>query len=206
MLLVSLGSFEVERVVHRDGHLTGHALHELELGVCDALRHQAAEAHGAQAALRRGQRDDREGADVMLAEALQEFGEARFFLDVADDEGLLRLPDPSGRIVFNGSFRARGLFTGDARFENVEAHDVAAGIVENEGEEVEVDHGVQALGEVVEQRGQIALLGDGLANFQQGFKLTPGVFQRGGERHFRRRNNRVRHRRQDNTRVGEGST
>jgi hypothetical protein len=32
------------------------------------------------------------------------------------------------------------------------------------------------------------------------------VFQRGGERHFRRRNNGVRHRRQDSTRIGAGST
>ena len=142
----------------------------------------------------------------MFAEALQEFGEACFFLDVANDKGLLRLPDPAGRIIFNGSFRASGLFTGDARFENVEAHDVARGIVQDEGEEVELDDGVQALGEVVEQRWEIALLGDGLADFQQGFKLTPGVFQRGGERHFRRRNDGVRHSRQDIIRVGEGST
>jgi hypothetical protein len=88
----------------------------------------------------------------------------------------------------------------------VEAHDITHGIVEHEGEEVEVDDGVQALGKVVEKRGEIALLGDGLADFQQGFELTPGVFQRGGERHFRRRNNGVRHTRQDNTRIGEGST
>jgi hypothetical protein len=32
------------------------------------------------------------------------------------------------------------------------------------------------------------------------------VFQRGGERHFRRRNNGVRHTGQDNTRVGAVST
>ena len=130
-------------------------MHELELGVRDALRHEPAEAHGAQTALRRRQRDDGEGAYVMFAEAFQEFGKARFFLDVADDEGLLRLPDPSGRIVFNGSFRAGGLFTGDARFENVEAHHIADGIMKDEGKKIEVDHGVQALGKVVEQRGQM---------------------------------------------------
>jgi hypothetical protein len=32
------------------------------------------------------------------------------------------------------------------------------------------------------------------------------VFQRGGERHFRRRNDGFRHTSQDNTRVGQGST
>jgi len=135
LFLVSLGAFEVERVVHRDGNLAGYALHELELGVRDALRHQAAEAHGAQAALRRRQGNDREGADVIFAETLQEFGKARFFLDITDDEGLLRLPDPAGRIVFNGSFRARGLFAGDACFKDVEAHEVADGIMQDEREE-----------------------------------------------------------------------
>jgi hypothetical protein len=32
------------------------------------------------------------------------------------------------------------------------------------------------------------------------------VFERGGKRHFRRRDDGIRHRKQDNTRVGGGST
>jgi hypothetical protein len=36
--------------------------------------------------------------------------------------------------------------------------------------------------------------------------LTPGVFERGGERHFRRGDDGIRHRRQDNIWVGGGST
>jgi hypothetical protein len=32
------------------------------------------------------------------------------------------------------------------------------------------------------------------------------VFERGGKRHFRRRDDGIRHRRQDNTAVGGGST
>jgi hypothetical protein len=78
--------------------------------------------------------------------------------------------------------------------------------VEDEGEEVEVHDGVEALGEVMKKRRKIALLGDGLADFEQGFELTPGVFKRGGERHFRRGDDGIRHRRQDNTGVGGGST
>jgi hypothetical protein len=78
--------------------------------------------------------------------------------------------------------------------------------MENEGEEVKIDDAVETLGKVVEKRGEIALLGDGLADFEQGFELTPGVFERGRERHFRRRNDGVRHTSQDNTRVGAGST
>src|SRR5712664_259201 len=65
---------------------------------------------------------------------------------------------------------------------------------------------MQAAGKVVEQRGEIALLGDGLAYFEQGFELMPGVLKGGRERHFRRGDDGIRHRRQDNTRVGGGST
>ena len=64
---------------------------------------------------------------------------------------------------------------GDARFENVEAHDVAGGIVESEREEIEIDDGVEALGEIVEKCGEVALLGDGFADFEEGFELAAGV-------------------------------
>ena len=144
----------------------------------------------------------------MLAVALQEFRKACLFLRVADHESLLRLPDPTGGVAFDGRFSAGRLllFAGNARFKDVEAHDVARGIVENEGEEVEVHDGVEALGEVVEKRGEVALLGNGLADFEQGFELTPGVLQRRGEGDFGRRNDRIRHRWQDNICVGGGST
>src|SRR5207245_1451598 len=142
----------------------------------------------------------------MLTVALQEFRESRLFLGVAYYEGLLRLPDPTGRVVLDGRLSAGGLFAGDARFKNVETHDVARRIVQNEGEEVKVHDGVETLGEIVEKRGKVALLGDGLADFEQGFKLTPGVFERRSGRHFRRRNDVFRHKKQDNTGLGGGST
>jgi len=122
----------------------------------------------------------------VLAEALQEIREARLPFGVADHKGLLRLPDPAGGIALNRRFAAGGLFSGDARGENVKSHDVASRIVEDEGQKIEVDDGAQAVRKIVKQRGEIALLGDGLADFEQGFELTPGVFERGGERHFRR--------------------
>jgi hypothetical protein len=98
------------------------------------------------------------------------------------------------------------LFAGDARFKDMEAHDVARGIVENESEEVEVHDRVEAFGKVVEKRGKVALLGDGLADFEQGFELTPGVLEGRGEGDFGRGNDGIRHRRQDTTGVGGGST
>ena len=44
LLLVGLGSFQVERVIYRHRHLAGHALHELKLGIRDALRYRVPEA------------------------------------------------------------------------------------------------------------------------------------------------------------------
>jgi hypothetical protein len=78
--------------------------------------------------------------------------------------------------------------------------------MKNESEEIEVNHGVEAAGKVVEKRREIALLGDDLADFEQGFELTPGVFKRRSEYDFRRRDDGFRHRKQDNTWLGEGST
>src|SRR5260370_21198856 len=127
-------------------------------------------------------------------------------MGVADDEGLLRLPDPAGGVAFDGRLAASDLFAGDTSFKNVKAHDVSGRLVKDEREEIEVDNGVEAASKVVEKRGEIALLGDGLADFKQGFELTPGVFERGGKRHFRRRDDGIRHRGQDNTRIGGGST
>jgi hypothetical protein len=142
----------------------------------------------------------------MLTDALQEIREARFFFGVADHKGLLRLPDPTGGVALDGRLSAGGLFAGDARFQNVEAHHVLGGVVQDEREEIEVNDGVQARGEVVEKRGKIALLGNSFADFEQGFELAPGVFERRGERRFRRRNDVIRHNKQNSTRAGEGST
>jgi len=204
--LKGLGSCEIEGVIYGDGDLAGDALHELELGVGDALGNQAAEAHGAEAVLGGGEGKNGERADVVFAVAMEEFGEARLFMSVADHKRLLRLPNPAGGISFDRRLAASNLFAGDACGENMEAHDVASGIVEDERQEIEIDDGAQAVRKIVEQRGQIALLGDSLADFEQGFELTPGVFERGGKSHFRRRDDGIRHRKEDNTRVSGGST
>jgi len=143
---------------------------------------------------------------MVLTVALQEIGKARFFFGVADDKRLLRLPDPAGGVALNGRLAASDLFAGDASFKNVETHDVAGRLVKYEREKIEFDNGMETAGEVVEQRGEIALLGDGLTYFEQGFELTPGMFKRGGEHCFRREDDGFRHRRQDNIWAGAGST
>src|SRR5216684_7856265 len=142
----------------------------------------------------------------MRTETLQEIREPHLLFGVADHKGLLRLPDPAGRVALDGRLTTGGLFGREAGGENVKTHDVAHGVVKDEGQEIEVDDGVQARGKIVKQRWKIALLGDGFADLKQGLELTPGMFKRGGERHFRRGDDGFRHRRQDNTWVGGGST
>jgi hypothetical protein len=76
----------------------------------------------------------------------------------------------------DGRFRADVFVVRDARFENVQAHDVARGVVERQRKEIEIDDGVEALGEIVEEFGKVALLGDGFADFEKSFELAARVF------------------------------
>src|SRR5438132_9262780 len=184
--LVGLRVLEIERVIDGHGDLAGDALHELQLRVRNSLRGHAAEAHRADAALSRGQRKNRHGTDAVFANPRYEVGETRFFVDIGDDQRLLRLPDPAGRMAFDRRFHAGDFFRGDARFENMKTHHVADRIVEDESQEVEFNDGVQAAGKVVEKRGEIALLGDGFADFEQRFELTPGMLEGRGEGDFAR--------------------
>src|SRR5215472_4706097 len=149
--------------------------------------------------LRGGQRNDRHGADVISAQPFDELGKARFLVQIVDQVRLLVLPHPPRRSVLEGHFTAGALLDRDAAFENVQAHDVLRGVVKNQGEEVEINDRMKTRGKIMEQRREIALLRDGLAHFEQGFQLAPGVLPRGGLRHFRRRDYAFRHNRQDTT-------
>ena len=78
-------------------------------------------------------------------------------------------------MTVDGRFGADVLVVRDARFENVEAHDVARGVVKRQGEEIEIDDGVETLGEIVKEFGEVTLLRDGFADFEKGFELAAGV-------------------------------
>src|SRR6266581_8096552 len=106
----------------------------------------------------------------MLPKTRREIREPRLLLDVRNHQGLLRLPDPPGRIAFDRRLRSLDLLRGYARFENVQAHHVLHAVVQDQSEEVKIDYRVKARGKVVEQRGKIALLRDGLAHFEQSFE------------------------------------
>jgi len=109
-------------------------------------------------------------------------------------------------MAFHRMFRSDQFLVFLTRFQDVQSHHVARRIVQHQRQEVEVDHAVQPLRQVVKQRRKIALLRNRFAHFQQSFQLAPGVFERGGNRHFRRRNRVVRHSWQNNTRIAARST
>ena len=204
--LIGLRGFQVQRIVNGHGNLAGDSLHELELAFGDALRNQTPKAHGPQPALCSGQWKQRERTHAFLAKALHELRITVFFRGVTNHKSFLRLPDPAGRMAIHSGFRTQSFFVRDARLQDMQTHDVARRVVQGKGEKIEIDDRVQAFREIVEQRREIALLRDGLADFQQGFELLARVFRRRRRRRFRRSNDRVRHNWQDSTRVGGGST
>jgi hypothetical protein len=204
--LIGLGGLVIERVINGDGNLTADALHELKFGIGDALWDEASETHGAEAALRGGERNHRQRTNADFAETLEKIGETVIFFGVADDKRLLRLPDPARRMAIDRSF-ATCLGGGrQTSLEDVEAHDVANGVVKDEGEKVKIDDGVKTFGEVVKKSGEVAMLGDGFRHFEQGFELTPGLFKRRRGSRFWWGDSRIRHRSQNSIGVGGGST
>jgi hypothetical protein len=64
-------------------------------------------------------------------------------------------------------------------FEDMKTHDLANRVVKDQAEEIKINDRVKPRGKVVEEGGEVALLRDGLADFQQGFELATGVVQRG---------------------------
>lgn len=204
--LVGLGSLVIERVINGDGNLAADTLHELKFGIGDALRDEAPESHGAEAVLRGGERNHRQRTNADIAETLEKIGETVIFFGVADDKRLLRLPDPAGRMAIDRSFAARLGGGRQTSFQDVEAHDVANGVVKDEGEKVKIDDAMKTFSKVVKKSVEVAMLGDGFRDFEQSFELTPGLFKRRSGSRFGRGDSRIRHRSQNSIGVGRGST
>jgi len=59
-----------------------------------------------------GERKNRKGTYIMLAVAVEKFGKAGLFMGVADDKGLLRLPDPAGGVALDRRLTASGFSPG----------------------------------------------------------------------------------------------
>src|SRR6266404_672596 len=149
-LLGGLCGLKVQRIVHGDGYLRRDALHELNVRIGNGLWTNPSKTHGAKTVLRGGQWKNGKRANSSAAQPDEKFRKARFCFKIGNDKRLLRLPDPTRRIAFHGIFRADRLIAFHASFQDVKAHGVLDGIVENQSQEIGFDYGVQARGEFVE--------------------------------------------------------
>jgi hypothetical protein len=195
--LVGLRAFDVQRVVHRDGHLPRHLLQERDFPLGMSVRRAPAEAQHAQPALRRRERHRTGRPHAVLAQNLEQQREARFLLDVIQNKGLLRFPDPSRRRFTEGEFGPRANFAGFFGFEDVQPHDVARGVMQGQIEVIELHHAMQPLGEFMEQLPEVAVLGDRLRHFEQRlvlrFRRRSGQWVRGSIAHTSENSIQARH-------------
>ena len=198
--LVGLRALEIQRVVHGDGDLPRHLLQERDFALGVLVRRASPETHDAQPALRRGQRQRANRFHAVLAHDLQQRREWRFLFQVIQDERLLRFPDPAGRRLADLEFGPEAGVPGHFGFEDVQAHDVARGIVQDQVQVLEVHHAVQPLRQFVEQLAEIAVLGDRFGHFEQRLMLrlrrSAGQFASGN----------IAHSLENNTTVRRGST
>jgi hypothetical protein len=67
---------------------------------------------------------------------------------------------------------------GIVRLEDMKAHGVVGGLVKDQSQKVESEDAVEALSEIVEESFEVALLGDGFGDFEEGFHLAGGVIDR----------------------------
>src|SRR5271163_2901379 len=93
-----------------------------------------------------------------------------------------------------------------ARFQNVQPHHIAIGIVKHERQEIEVHDTVKPLRKVVKKSREVAMLRDRFRHFEQSFELAPGMFEWRSRRKFGRGDSGIRHRKQNSTQLGRGST
>src|SRR5579883_1573643 len=206
LLLIGFGSFEIKGVVDRDGNLGGDALHELDFQFADALRHEASKDQGAEPMMGSGKRENRAGMHASGLHLLHEFGIAGVLGCVLNNEWLLVFEDPSGWGVCGRQFLRAFVLDGLLRDQNVQAHHAAGRVVKNHAEKIELENGVEAIGELVKQRLQIALLGDHLAEIEEGLKLPSGLCAGRRRSDFRGRYWRLRHKWENSIGFGGGST
>ena len=165
--LVGLRALEIQRVVHRHGHLPRHLLHECDFDFGIVVRRPATETQHAQAALRCGERNRTERPHAVLPQNLQQRRETRFFFRIVQNKRLLRFPDPTGRCLTHRKFGSGTNFPGFLGFQNMQAHDVARRVMQSQIEVIEFHDAVQARRQFMKQFSQVAMLRNGFRHFQK---------------------------------------
>jgi len=169
LLLISTRGLKVQRVVHGDGYLTRNLLHEIDFIRVIVVRFELSKTQRPQPPLRCGQWDHAARMDALSAERLQKNRERRLGLDIRNDIWILRLQNLSGRRRPHRQFQAHVQVCRFLRqgFEEVETHDLALRIVQDEIQVIEMRYVVQPRGQIVEQLRQIAMLRDGLRHLKK---------------------------------------
>ena len=144
-----------------------------------------AESHGAEPALRGGQRHHAERANLLAAADISMTpGKELSACDVGDDEGLLGFEDAAGGRFADGQFDARrGCVARAASVSRMcRRMTCRSGSCRIEIQVVEMGDVVQPRGQFVEELGQIAVMSDGFRDFEQGLRARGRRFSRGSWR------------------------
>jgi hypothetical protein len=172
--LGGLGALVVQHVVHGDGDLLRHLVHEVDLCWLIGPPVLAPESHGAQPPQRRGQRNHAERLHAVLAQQGLQLRETALERYILDHQGLLSFPHQAPWRFVDGQLQPRADRAGLRHHEQVQAHHVARGIVQHQVDVIERDDGREPLGEIVEQLAQVPVHRNGFPNLQQGPVLLAG--------------------------------
>ena len=86
----------------------------------------------------------------------------------------MRLPDPSSGGLCDGKFRPRLNFSGLFGFEDVQPHDIAGRVMQDQTQKIKLDDAMQPRGEFVEQFLEIPVLRDGFGDLEKRAVLRLG--------------------------------
>ena len=122
------------------------------------------------------QRKNAKRPDAGVAESFHGFGKSQFLSRVGYDERLLRFPYMAARGRFHQPFDNIDLCA-PLHFNNVNAHGVSFGIVQDEREGIEADNPRKSAEEIVKKSRQVAMKRNRLRD------LEKGLIFRGGSSH-----------------------
>ena len=198
--LVGLRALEIQRVVHRDGHLPRHLLQERDFAlgcVCGVLRPKLITPSRRCAVVSGSEQTD---LTPFSRSVCSSAGNGVSFSISSRMKGCcVSQTQPEGVSPTGNSVPGR-VFAGHFGFEDVQAHDVARGIVQDQVQVIEFHDAMQPLREFVEQLAEVAVLRDRFGHFQQ--RLVLRLRRSGGQ--FAGGN--IVHRSENNTPVRRGST
>ena len=153
---------ESEGVLDRHGHLIGDKLEEARVRRIVDGRLPRRKDQRAQPPPSRGQREPAKTLESMRLHPFQEPRPAALLRHARDDERLLDLPHQPRRVIFNRKNDRGQVRRGFGGPQDVQAHGVGHCLVQDQGEGIESHHVMEPAGQLMEQRGQIAVRRDRL--------------------------------------------